>query len=104
MMLPKLVLLAAVASMARADWFDAAWFDGIVQIPLTIKESWNTLWIADLVIMNEGSARPYIIGGYCAVDNNAATSIIFSPNWGQEFSGWFSPDDAICTPDEKVIV
>ena len=35
------------------DWFEASWFNGVVQIPLIIRSDWNTLWIADLVMINE---------------------------------------------------
>ena len=35
------------------DWFEASWFSGVVQIPLVIRSDWKTLWIADLVMINE---------------------------------------------------
>ena len=85
------------------DWFEAAWFDGTVQIPLSIKEEWNTLWIADLTMMNEEKGTQ-TTGGYCAVDNNASTSIIFSGNWEQQHGDWYDITDAVCSSNEIVFL
>lgn len=84
------------------DWFEAAWFDGVVQIPLTVKESWETIWIADLVMMND-EVGTYNVGGYCAVDNNSAVSVVFDDSIDSLFDDWFDIDNAICTKDEDVV-
>ena len=52
-MLALLICAATLCLVSRAsghehrlkDWFDAAWFDGMVKIPLTVDKS---LWVADL--------------------------------------------------------
>jgi len=35
------------------DWLEATWFDGTVQIPITLDRVTKSLWMADLVIISE---------------------------------------------------
>ena len=56
------------------DWFEAAWFDGVVKIPLTIDDS---LWTADLYSFRPDTGG-LTDGGVCVLDNNSASTVIFS--------------------------
>ena len=91
-------VLFAISAVVRADWADATWFDGVVQIPITIDEHRGSLWLTDLVVWDEDAGN-YIVGGYCTLDNNSANTVIFSPKISSFWSGWFDVDDASCTSE-----
>ena len=101
-MLAKIInILFAVTSVTvvKADWFDATWFDGVVQIPLTVDEARGSLWLSDLVIWDEDN-NDYIVGGYCTLDNNAAETIIFGPKIHSWWStNWFTASNADCSSE-----
>lgn len=97
------VLLVVTSTTVKADWFDATWFDGIVQIPITVDEARGSLWLADLVVWNT-KTNHYIVGGYCSLDNNGAQTIIFSPEMLDHHAGWFTDSDADCSSTETVHV
>ena len=69
------------------DWFEAAWFDGVVKIPLRVDQ---TLWTADLYSFDPNTSE-LVDGGFCVLDNNSAYTMIFGhaitgvPNW---FNYW----------------
>ena len=82
-MIAKLLLISAlVTHLTRAtadpaqhrlkDWYEAAWFDGMVKIPLTID---NSLWVADLYITDSDGV--VYDGGYCVIDNNSGSTVIY---------------------------
>ena len=92
----KFVSILAAASLlgsALADWAEAQWFNGVVQIPLTIDKTLQTSWIADMMLY---AGDKMYHGGYCAIDNTSTTSLIFSTSLTPQ-GIWFSTNYAACT-------
>ena len=63
----------------------------------------RTSWVANMVVKDESDGT-YQHGGYCAIDNNADTSVIFSSDITASGS-WFAPEYASCesTTDVKIL-
>ena len=62
----------------------------------------GSLWLADLVVWDEDDDK-YLTGGSCTLDNNEATTIIFSEDLSTT-GGWFSPTDGNCASSDDVLL
>ena len=78
-------IVSAHSEHRLTDYFEAAWFDGMVKIPLTIDDS---LWVADMYSFYPDTDTIQD-GGVCILDNNSAASVIFSRWITGDEDNWF---------------
>ena len=81
------------------DWAHSTWFDGMVKIPLVVD---NTLWVADLYSYDP-SDDSLENGGYCLIDNNQATTVIFGTGI-THVDDWVTMDQLGCSTDKEMVI
>ena len=82
------------------DWTHSTWFDGMVKIPLVVD---NTLWVADLYSYDP-SDDSLENGGYCVIDNNSASTVIFGAGLMGEDEDWVTREQLGCSTDKDVVI